>query len=77
MVMPVGRAYDRCTGCSRKVVEMYKERGFQFLLDAFNSPTYLEDVTGLTEMKAQMEEVDFDMDLSSEDDSFSPASDSE
>eukprot|EP01134_Creolimax_fragrantissima_P004486 CFRG4486T1 len=68
MIMPVGRAYDRCTGCSKRVVDMYNQRGFEFLLCAFNNPMYLEDITGLTEMKTQTEELDFEMDFSDSDD---------
>eukprot|EP00123_Amoebidium_parasiticum_P008577 comp18891_c1_seq1/m.21017 comp18891_c1_seq1/g.21017 ORF comp18891_c1_seq1/g.21017 comp18891_c1_seq1/m.21017 type:complete len:188 (-) comp18891_c1_seq1:105-668(-) len=58
-VAPVGKAYNRCTACSRTVVERYQREGFDFLLSAFNSPTYLEDLTGLTALKAETEEVDF------------------
>ncbi len=31
----------------------YKEEGFDFLLKAFNSPNYLEDLTGLSQLYAQ------------------------
>lgn len=62
-----GQSYDKCTACSDLVVNEYKERGFEFLLEAFNSPTYLEDLTGLTKMKEDEveweveEEGDWDM----------------
>jgi ubiquitin-like modifier-activating enzyme ATG7 len=35
------------------VVGEYKKKGFSFLLEVFNNPTYLEDVTGLTKMKEE------------------------
>ena len=33
-----------------KVLKKYEEEGFEFLLNAFNTPSYLEDITGLTDM---------------------------
>ena len=33
----------------------YRARGFDFLLSAFNRATYLEDLTGLTQMHAETE----------------------
>ncbi len=36
-----------------KVLQHYNEKGFDFLLKAFNSPNYLEDLTGLSELYAQ------------------------
>ena len=47
-----GYAYDKCTACSAVIVDTYKRDGFDFLLNAFNNPQYLEDVSGLTEMKS-------------------------
>lgn len=49
-IMPASRAFDKCTACSRIVVEHYEKEGFDFLLKAFNDPHYLEDLTGLTQM---------------------------
>ena len=36
-----------------QVLHHYKEEGFDFLLKAFNSPNYLEDLTGLSQLYAQ------------------------
>lgn len=36
-----------------QVLCRYKEEGFDFLLKAFNSPNYLEDLTGLSQLYAQ------------------------
>lgn len=47
----LGHSYDKCTACSEAVVKAYVEDGFSLLLKAFNSPQYLEDLTGLTAMK--------------------------
>lgn len=61
-----GAAYDRCTGCSETVLKAYEERGFAMLLQAFNEPGYLEELTGLSKLhdegEAIMESVDWDED---------------
>lgn len=46
----VGRSSDSCTACSSMVVSEYRNRGMDFILQAINHPTYLEDLTGLTEL---------------------------
>ena len=51
----LGRAFERCTACSRTVVDAFEERGLDFLMTAFNRATYLEDLTGLTQMHAETE----------------------
>jgi hypothetical protein len=33
----------------------YETRGFEFLLQAFNTPDYLEDITGLTQLHKETE----------------------
>ncbi|KAJ9104634.1 hypothetical protein QFC21_002132 [Naganishia friedmannii] len=59
-----GAAYDRCTGCSVKIVEAYRERGFDMLLRAFNESDYLQSITGLDELyeegEAALEAIDWD-----------------
>ncbi|KAL6076176.1 Autophagy protein 7 [Balamuthia mandrillaris] len=64
----VGHAYDKCTACSSKVLKEYKEHGFEFLLKAFNKPSYLEDITGLTEMKDSAANLSIEWDFDDEDD---------
>ncbi|TBU55968.1 E1-like protein-activating [Dichomitus squalens] len=46
----VGAAYNRCTGCSEKVLETYEKEGFDMLLKAFNDTEYLPELTGLKQM---------------------------
>lgn len=46
-----GEAFPQCTACSACVVDAYKEGGFDMLLQAFNKPDFLEDLTGLTELR--------------------------
>ncbi|KAJ9119946.1 hypothetical protein QFC24_005429 [Naganishia onofrii] len=59
-----GAAYDRCTGCSGKIVDAYRELGFDMLLRAFNEPDYLQSITGLDELyeegEAALEAIDWD-----------------
>ena len=47
-VLPATPKYQQCIACSSIVVEEYKTKGFEFLLETFNSSSYLENLTGLT-----------------------------
>lgn len=51
-----GYAFPQCPACSPKVVEQYRSRGAEFVLQAVSQPGYLEDLTGLSELQRQMEE---------------------
>jgi ubiquitin-like modifier-activating enzyme ATG7 len=44
-------AFDKCVACSDRVIIEYKKKGFEFLQMVCDSPTFLEDLTGLTELK--------------------------
>jgi len=59
-LMVMGYAYDRCTACSPTILAEYKKRGFEFLLEVFNRPEVLEEVTGLKAL--QEEEIDMGWD---------------
>lgn len=39
---------------------MYKKEGFDFLLKVFNDSSYLEDITGLKELKTELDETEAD-----------------
>jgi len=41
-----------------QVLNEYETQGFEFLLQAFNTPDYLEDITGLTELKRETENAE-------------------
>ncbi|XP_073037396.1 ubiquitin-like modifier-activating enzyme atg7 [Primulina eburnea] len=64
----VGHASTSCTACSLTVVSEYQKRGLDFILEAINHPMYLEDLTGLTELKksASSFEVDWDDEIDDE-----------
>ncbi|KAK4052542.1 Autophagy protein 7 [Microbotryomycetes sp. JL221] len=52
-----GQAYDRCTGCSDKIVSAYEQQGFDMLLKAFEDAKYLEQVTGLDKLSQETEDL--------------------
>ncbi|KAI9219558.1 hypothetical protein BC828DRAFT_406593 [Blastocladiella britannica] len=51
-----GQAYDRCTGCSEKILDAWKTRGADFVREVCNDPATLERITGLDTMKQEAEE---------------------
>ena len=54
----VGERFKCCVGCSDKIVETYLKDGADFVMKAMNESNYLEDLSGITEMKAEMANVD-------------------
>ncbi|KAL0305645.1 UNVERIFIED_CONTAM: Ubiquitin-like modifier-activating enzyme atg7 [Sesamum radiatum] len=58
----VGHASTSCTACSSTVVSEYRKRGLDFILQAINHPTYLEDLTGLTELTKSAGSLELDWD---------------
>lgn len=69
-ILPACRAFDKCTACSDMVVNAYKRDGVDFLLQVFNEPSsYLEDLTGLTQMHQETLNTEI-LDFSDDDDSF-------
>ena len=51
-----GQAFDRCTGCGERVVGGYVKGGEEWLMAALKGGgDWLEEVSGLKEMKAEME----------------------
>ena len=38
------------------MLSQYREEGFDFLLKVFNSPNYLEDLTGLSQLYAETQD---------------------
>ncbi|CAF0732532.1 unnamed protein product [Brachionus calyciflorus] len=59
-ILPASQAFDKCTACSNEIIQMYKKDGFDFLLKVFNDPTYLEDITGLKELKTALDQTETD-----------------
>ncbi|XP_044976352.1 ubiquitin-like modifier-activating enzyme atg7 isoform X2 [Hordeum vulgare subsp. vulgare] len=46
----MGYSSSSCIACSNAVVREYRSRGLDFVMQVINEPTYLEDLTGLTEL---------------------------
>jgi ubiquitin-like modifier-activating enzyme ATG7 len=63
-----GHFYDKCVACSDPVVQSYRQKGIDFIIEVCNYPQLLEDITGITEMKK--ESVDVDVEWDSENDDF-------
>lgn len=60
-----GQAFDKCVGCSKAVIDAYKENKQEFIIRACNEPDYLEELTGITAMLASINVDDiecFDVD---------------
>jgi ubiquitin-like modifier-activating enzyme ATG7 len=55
-----GPAFDRCIACSAAIMDAFNSHGFEFVMRALVAPTYLEDLTGLTELKKAAEEYSVD-----------------
>ncbi|KAL0692945.1 hypothetical protein Bca4012_060125 [Brassica carinata] len=64
----LGQASNSCTACSEIVVSEYREKGNSFILEAINHPTYLEDLTGLTELKKAANSFSLDWEDDEDDD---------
>eukprot|EP01147_Barroeca_monosierra_P011129 gene11129-3189_t len=59
-----GQPFTSCIACSPKILEAWREDPETLVCSALNSPTYLEDLTGITQLKAMVDEIDgLDLDL--------------
>ncbi|XP_062215087.1 ubiquitin-like modifier-activating enzyme atg7 isoform X2 [Phragmites australis] len=47
----LGNSSSNCTACSNAVLSEYRRRGLDFVVQAINHPTYLKDLTGITDLK--------------------------
>ena len=52
-----GYAFDMCIACSDPILDQFKQEPTKFLLQACNTPGYLEDLSGITK---KMQEINFD-----------------
>jgi len=70
---PTGPAFSQCTACSHKVLDLFKQDGFELIRKVGENPKYLEDITGLTELMSDTDLMDGVIDLA-DDDTFSVSS---
>jgi len=63
-----GHWYNKCVGCGEKVLERWKKEGFDFVWEALKNPVFLEDVSGISEMKEESVDLDVDWELNEGDD---------
>ncbi len=60
-----GQAFDKCVACSKAIVDGYIANRQEFMIRACNEPDYLEELTGITAMMANINVDDiecFDVD---------------
>lgn len=62
-----GEAFDKCIACSAKVVDAYEADAFALLQHACNSGSYLEDLTGLSQLTQEIDTLAFELDDSDDD----------
>jgi len=55
-----GEAFEKCIGCSKRIVEGYLNDKRQFVLKACNEPDYLEELTGIAAMLEQIKVDDIE-----------------
>jgi ubiquitin-like modifier-activating enzyme ATG7 len=46
-----GKSYPCCSACSGKVINEYKEKGWDFVRKALDQPGYVEELSGLKEVR--------------------------
>ncbi|XP_025423937.1 ubiquitin-like modifier-activating enzyme ATG7 isoform X2 [Sipha flava] len=56
-IMPCTPSFFQCIACSLKVVNDFLNNREEFLLNVFRNPNYLEDLTGLTDLKNKFENI--------------------
>ncbi|CAJ0931328.1 unnamed protein product, partial [Mesorhabditis belari] len=69
---PCVRRFDRCIACGKAVKEAFEAEKWRFVRDVMNSPSRLEEITGLDQLQASVDQVDID--FASEDDGSSVVS---
>lgn len=62
-----GQSYDSCSACSSKVVDAYKQDGWDFVKRALTEKDYVAELSGLAEVQRAAEAAAGDVDWDSED----------
>ena len=61
-ISPTGLAFDQCTACSDIIVNYMKTNGSTGLINICNDRELLEKLTGLADLRAAADHIDFDLD---------------
>ncbi|CAI4475517.1 BDN_1c_G0025370.mRNA.1.CDS.1 [Saccharomyces cerevisiae] len=54
-------AYEHCPACSPKVIEAFTDLGWEFVKKALEHPLYLEEISGLSVIKQEVEQLGNDV----------------
>ncbi|CAO3621088.1 unnamed protein product [Cunninghamella blakesleeana] len=69
----VGQSYEKCTACSKKVIDAFDSNPLEFLQQVTSDSFILEKITGLDDLKKQSEELlneDWIIDEENDEDDF-------
>lgn len=55
--------YPQCSACSSKVVDEYRQRGWEFVQDALNDSKYVEELSGLAKVQAEAEKAAMELEM--------------
>ncbi|KAK0176031.1 hypothetical protein PV328_000210 [Microctonus aethiopoides] len=68
MRLTITHRFPSCTACSIPLINEYRNRGFDFVLDACNQPNYLERIAGLEDLfkRPDLDELCYAIDSSSD-----------
>ncbi|XP_046424103.1 ubiquitin-like modifier-activating enzyme ATG7 [Neodiprion fabricii] len=72
--LTVTHRFPACTACSTPLINEFRKKGFDVILNACNEPNYLEHLTGLNDLlkRPDLDELCFAIDSSSEDENEEP-----
>ena len=65
-MMISGQSYDCCSACSPKIIDAYKEGGWDFIKRALTEKDYVTELSGLAEVHRQAEAAADNVDWDSE-----------
>ena len=69
--LPTTHAFDHCTACSPKILQTFKDKGFEFVREVCNTngSEYLEKIAGLENLMSEvnMDDIVVDFELDSDD----------
>jgi ubiquitin-like modifier-activating enzyme ATG7 len=63
-----GKSYDCCSACSAKVVDEYREHGWDFVKKALTEKNYVTELSGLAEVQRRAEAADAELEWDSNED---------